>query len=65
MAQFYFGADTRLADALEGEAVRLNEIIRALMDRAKRSANAQGSDFNLLQTTIMLEQCPFRSGRHA
>jgi signal transduction histidine kinase len=38
------------------EAVRLNKIIRALMDRAERSANAQGSDFNLFQTTIMLEE---------
>ncbi len=38
------------------EASRLNKIIRALMDRAERSANAQGSDFNLFQTTIMLEE---------
>lgn len=38
------------------EIARLNKIIRALMDRAERSANAQGSDFNLFQTTIMLEE---------
>jgi len=38
------------------EVARLNKIIRALMDRAERSANAQGSDFNLFQTTIMLEE---------
>ena len=40
----------------EREIVRLNKIIRALMDRAERSANAQGSDFDLFQTTIMLEE---------
>ena len=39
-----------------GEVARLNKIIQALMDRAERSANAQGSDFNLFQTTIMLEE---------
>lgn len=38
------------------EITRLNKIIQALMDRAERSANAQGSDFNLFQTTIMLEE---------
>lgn len=42
--------------AAEREIVRLNKIIRALMDRAERSANAQGSDFDLFQTTIMLEE---------
>ena len=42
--------------ATEREIVRLNKIIRALMDRAERSANAQGSDFDLFQTTIMLEE---------
>lgn len=40
----------------QDEIARLNKIIRALMDRAERSANAQGSDFNLFQTTIMLEE---------
>ncbi|AGU53703.1 putative signal transduction histidine kinase [Variovorax paradoxus B4] len=38
------------------EIARLHKIIQALMDRAERSANAQGSDFNLFQTTIMLEE---------
>jgi signal transduction histidine kinase len=42
--------------SLRDEIARLNKIIRALMDRAERSANAQGSDFNLFQTTIMLEE---------
>ncbi|WP_020681188.1 ATP-binding protein [Marinobacterium rhizophilum] len=40
----------------ESEIIRLNKIIRALMDRAERSANAQGSDFGLFQTTVMLEE---------
>lgn len=39
-----------------GEVARLNKIIRALMDRAERSTNAQGSDFGLFQTAVMLEE---------
>lgn len=39
-----------------GEVARLNKIIQALMDRAERSTNAQGSDFSLFQTTVMLEE---------
>ena len=38
------------------EVARLNKIITVLMDRAERSTSAQGSDFSLFQTTIMLEQ---------
>jgi diguanylate cyclase (GGDEF)-like protein/PAS domain S-box-containing protein len=41
--------------ALEDEIVRLNKIIRALMDRAERFAGAQGSDFSNFQTTVLLE----------
>ena len=41
--------------ALKGEIVRLNKIIRSLMDRAERSTSVQGSDFSLFQTAIMLE----------
>jgi diguanylate cyclase (GGDEF)-like protein len=37
------------------EIVRLNKIIQALMNRAERNANMQGSDFNLFQTAITLE----------
>jgi len=37
------------------EVVRLNKIIRALMDRAERSTSAQVSDFSLFQTTVILE----------
>lgn len=40
--------------ALQGEIARLNKVVRALMDRAERSASVQGSDFSLFQTTIML-----------
>ena len=43
----------------EGEApaeiVRLNKIIQALMNRAERSTEVQGSDFTLFETAIMLE----------
>jgi diguanylate cyclase (GGDEF)-like protein/PAS domain S-box-containing protein len=42
--------------ALKSEIVRLNKIIRALMDRAERSTSVQGSDFSLFQTAIMLEE---------
>ena len=38
-----------------GEIVRLNKIIRVLMDRSERNTNAQRSDFSRFQTTIMLE----------
>jgi diguanylate cyclase (GGDEF)-like protein/PAS domain S-box-containing protein len=41
--------------ALQVEIERLNKIIRALMDRAERTANMQGSDFNLFHTAITLE----------
>jgi diguanylate cyclase (GGDEF)-like protein/PAS domain S-box-containing protein len=41
---------------LQEEIVRLNKIIKALMDRAERSTNAQGSEFSLFQTTIMLQE---------
>lgn len=42
--------------ALQGEIARLNKIVRALMDRAERSTSAQGSDFSLFQTAVMLEE---------
>jgi diguanylate cyclase (GGDEF)-like protein/PAS domain S-box-containing protein len=40
---------------LQAEIVRLNKIIKVLMDRAERSTNTQGSEFSLFQTTVMLE----------
>jgi len=43
-------------DALRAEVVRLNKITQALIDRAERSTNTQGSDFSLFQTTVMLEE---------
>jgi two-component system, cell cycle sensor histidine kinase and response regulator CckA len=39
-----------------GEVARLKKIIKVLMDRAERSTSAQGSDFSLFQTTVMLEK---------
>ena len=41
--------------ALQAEIVRLNKIIKALMNRAERNASIQGSDFNLFHTAITLE----------
>jgi diguanylate cyclase (GGDEF)-like protein/PAS domain S-box-containing protein len=40
---------------LQAEIARLNKIIQALMNRAERNASLQGSDFNLFQTAITLE----------
>ncbi|HJW25435.1 MAG TPA: nitric oxide-sensing protein NosP [Rhodocyclaceae bacterium] len=41
--------------ALRDEIARLNKIIAALMDRAERAMGAQGSDFGMFQTAILLE----------
>ena len=41
---------------LRAEIARQGKVIRALMDRAERSTQAQGSDFAMFQTTIMLEE---------
>ena len=40
---------------LQAEIARLNKIIQALMNRAERNASIQGSDFNLFQTAVTLE----------
>lgn len=40
---------------LHKEIARLNKIIQALMNRAERNSSIQGSDFNLFQTAITLE----------
>jgi PAS domain-containing protein len=42
--------------ALYAEIARLNKIIQALMNRAERNTSIQGSDFNLFQTAITLEE---------
>jgi len=42
--------------ALRAEVTRLNKVVEALMNRVERSANVQGSDFGLLQTTVLLEE---------
>jgi PAS domain S-box-containing protein len=41
--------------ALQAEIASLKKIIQALMNRAERNASLQGSDFNLFQTAITLE----------
>jgi diguanylate cyclase (GGDEF)-like protein len=43
-------------EALQAEIVRLNKVVRSLMDRVERATSLQGSDFNLFQTTILLEE---------
>lgn len=37
------------------EVVRLNKVLRVLMDRAERNSSSQGSDYGGFQATIMLE----------
>lgn len=44
------------AQALEAEVARLNKVVQALMDRAERSTQDRGSDYNLFETTIMLDE---------
>ncbi|MFZ2853214.1 MAG: histidine kinase [Rhodocyclaceae bacterium] len=41
--------------ALQGEIARLNKMVTALMNRAERSTSAQGTDFGMFQTAVMLE----------
>jgi len=41
---------------LQAEIVRLNKMVQALMNRAERSSNVQGSAFSLFQTALVLEQ---------
>lgn len=43
-------------EELRAEIVRLNKIIRALVDRAERSTYLHGSDFSLFQTSVMFEE---------
>lgn len=42
--------------ALRAEIARLNKVVQALMNRAERNTSVQGSDFNLFQTAITLEE---------
>jgi|CXWL01.1.fsa_nt_gi PAS domain S-box-containing protein len=41
---------------LRSEIVRLNKIVKALMDRSERSARGQGSEYGLFQTAVTLQQ---------
>ena len=51
------------AEVLRAEIARLEKIIRVLVDRAERSTDLQGTDFNLFQAAIMLdEQVKARTG---
>ena len=42
-------------ETLQTEIVRLNKIIQSLMNRAERNTSIMGSNFNLFQTAITLE----------
>jgi diguanylate cyclase (GGDEF)-like protein/PAS domain S-box-containing protein len=42
--------------AMEGEIIRLNKVVQALMNRSESATNAQGSSYGLFQTTIMLQE---------
>lgn len=41
---------------MRAEIVRLNKVVRALMNQVERNTGLQGSEFNLFQTTILLEE---------
>lgn len=41
--------------AAQAEILRLNKVVQALMNRAERSTNVQGSAFSLFQTAIVLD----------
>jgi signal transduction histidine kinase len=47
--------DSDDAAALQREVVRLNKVVRALMNRVERDTDSQGSHFGLFQTAILLE----------
>jgi diguanylate cyclase (GGDEF)-like protein len=49
-------SETAGDQTLRKEIVRLNKIVHSLMNRAESSTNAQGSDYGLFQTTIMLQE---------
>jgi two-component system, NtrC family, sensor kinase len=55
MAELTTSATAGEEQRLRNEIVRLNKVVQALMNRAERSMNAQGSDFGLFQTAIVLE----------
>jgi diguanylate cyclase (GGDEF)-like protein/PAS domain S-box-containing protein len=55
MADFSRADRASEEQALRAEIVRLNKVVKALMDRAERSTSAQSSDFGKFQTSIMLE----------
>ena len=48
--------ETDSPGVLRAEIVRLNKVVRALINRAERSTELHGSDFSLFQTAVMLEE---------
>lgn len=55
MADLQEGARSPVEVKLEAEVVRLNKMLTALMNRAERNMNGQGSDFGMFQTAVTLE----------
>jgi len=48
--------DGKTEESLRAEIVRLRKMVKALMNRAERSASTETSNFGLFQTTIILEE---------
>jgi two-component system, NtrC family, sensor kinase len=48
--------EPRGEEALHAEIVRLGKVVKALMNRAEQSMNAQTSSFGMFQNTLALEQ---------
>jgi two-component system, NtrC family, sensor kinase len=55
MADLLASAAVDEEQRLRNEIARLNKMVKALINRAERSMNSQGSDFGLFQTAIILE----------
>ena len=52
-------------EALQDEVIRLNKVIQALMDRAKRNACLHDSDYNLFDRAVTLDdQVRYRTERN-
>jgi diguanylate cyclase (GGDEF)-like protein len=56
MADSALRGDGETDERLVAEIVRLRKIVKALMNRAERSASTETSNFGLFQTTIILEE---------
>ena len=46
---------TSVEQSLRAEIVRLNKVVKALVNRAEKSASVRGSDFGMFETAVILE----------